>query len=150
MSNDPDPPAEELESLGLVVRQHGVPPRPVKALVVDDEPDFREMLCELLRRFGLEAIEARHGHEALSLIDVEHPDLVFLDHRMPGLQGAHVARSLRATGHKAPVVLITGDPDVEEIAESAGTTLRLAKPFSAEALRETILCAVEGRATRRE
>lgn len=117
-----------------MVKQQGLPPRPLKALVVDDEDDFREFLCLLLGELGVEAVEARHGHEALSIIDLEIPDVVFLDHRMPGLTGAQIARSMRATGLKAVVVMVTGDASIEKIANDAGTPWCLAKPFTAREL----------------
>lgn len=130
------------ESLELVVRGHGEPPRPLRALVVDDDDDFRALLCGLLKRLGLETLEARHGHEAVYRVDEDLPDLLFLDHRMPGLLGAQIARSLHATGHRIPVIMITGGEDVDEVARKAGTPLRLAKPFSLVQLRETVLAAV--------
>lgn len=120
-----------------MVKQRGLAPRPLKALVVDDEDDFRESLCMLLGQLGVIAVEARHGHEALSIIDLEIPDVVFLDHRMPGLTGAQIARSMRATGLKSVVVMVTGEASIEQIASDAGTPWRLAKPFTARDL-----CAV--------
>jgi CheY-like chemotaxis protein len=134
--------ASARESLELVVRAHGEPPRPLRALVVDDDDDFRELLCGLLQRLGLETLEARHGHEAVYRVDEDRPDLVFLDHRMPGLLGAQIARSLHATGHRLPVVMVTGGENVDEVAQEAGTPLRLAKPFSLVQLRAMVLEAV--------
>ena len=130
------------ERLELVVRSHGEPPRPLRALVVDDDDDFRVLLCGLLQRLGLETLEARHGHEAVYRVEEERPDLMLLDHRMPGLLGAQIARSLHATGNRLPVIMITGGDDVDEVAQEAGTSLRLAKPFSLLQLRETVLEAV--------
>jgi CheY-like chemotaxis protein len=130
------------ESLQLVVRAHGEPPRPLRALVVDDDDEFRALLCGLLQRLGLETLEARHGHEAVYRVEEDHPDLLFLDHRMPGLLGAQIARSLQATGLRIPVVMVTGGEDVDEVAQKAGTPLRLAKPFSLMQLREMVLEAV--------
>jgi CheY-like chemotaxis protein len=130
------------DSLQLVVRAHGEPPRPLRALVVDDDDDFRSLMCGLLQRLGLETLEARHGHEAVYRVDEDHPDLLFLDHRMPGLLGAQIARSLHATGYRMPVVMITGGENVDEVAHEAGTSLRLAKPFSLVQLREMVLEAV--------
>jgi CheY-like chemotaxis protein len=130
------------DSLQLRVRSHGEPPRPLRVLVVDDDDDFRVLLCGLLRRLGLETLEARHGHEAVYQVEEERPDLLLLDHRMPGLLGAQIARSLHATGSRLPVIMITGGDDVDEVAREAGTPLRLAKPFSLMQLREMVLEAV--------
>jgi DNA-binding NtrC family response regulator len=137
-SNEAD---EELHHFGMVVREAGLPPRPLKALVVDDDADFREMLCALLKGMGIEPIEARHGHEALWLLDEERPNIVFLDHRMPGLLGASIAKSMRATGHNVQVVLTTAEQNIDEIARAAGT-MKLAKPFSVNQLRDTVLQAI--------
>lgn len=114
----------------LLVRQTGLAPRPVKAIVADDDDDFREMLCALLERMGVEAIPARHGHEAMSLIVDELPDIVFMDHQMPGISGGEVARSLNLTGPRSSVVIVTGRHNAAEIAESAGTPHYLTKPVT--------------------
>lgn len=143
MPNDPQSEVESPRNLGIVVKQHGLPPRPLKALVVDDEDDFREFLCVLLAQLGVDAVEARHGHEALSIIDLEIPDIVFLDHRMPGLSGAQIARSMHATGQKAAIVLVTGDASIDRIADAAGTPWRLAKPFGVSDLVSVLLRVAE-------
>lgn len=115
----------------------------MKALVVDDEDDFREFLCMLLRELGVDVVEAHHGHEALSIIDFEIPDVVFLDHRMPGLSGAQIARSMHATGQKAAIVLVTGDQSIDRIADAAGTPWRLAKPFTESDLASVLLTVAQ-------
>lgn len=139
MSSESQSGFESCRNLGIVVRQNGFPPRPLKALVVDDDEDFRELLCAFLGGHGVEAVQARHGHEALSIVDFEIPDVVFLDHRMPGLTGAQIARSLRATGHKTTVVLVTGESPIDEIANAAGTPWRLAKPLTTQDLGQLLL-----------
>lgn len=132
---------DAVRSFDLLVRQEGLAPRPLKALVADDDDDFREMLCGLLEQLGLDVVGARHGHEAMALILDVLPDVVFMDHRMPGISGGEVARSLRLTGPRSCVVIVTGSPDAAEIAAKAGTPHYLTKPVSLAELKEMLVRA---------
>ena len=83
------------------VREHaGAPvrlafPHRVKALVVDDVEDNREVLSGLLERAGVEVSTARDGAEALEKVAEQRPDIVFMDVRMPVMDGLSAVRQLR-------------------------------------------------------
>jgi len=82
-------------------------------LVVDDDADAREVLCEYLKRLGHEAHCASSGREALESVLARLPDLIVLDICMPELDGAGFLKALRSyLGMRSlPVVVLTGAPN---------------------------------------
>lgn len=66
-----------------------------KVLIVDDEPEIRRMLVEIVREAGHDAFEAYDGAQALLQIKAVQPDLVFLDWLLPELRGDAVLEKLR-------------------------------------------------------
>jgi CheY-like chemotaxis protein len=76
-----------------------------RILLVDDTPDVRTMLRFLLEGPGLSFEEAESGEEALARCGAGVFDLIVLDHRMPGLTGIEVAKTLRADRYVAPIVM---------------------------------------------
>lgn len=82
-----------------------------RLLVVDDEPDIRETLAEILEHSGFLVDIAAGGHEALALIHVNAYDGVFSDIRMPGLNGMELYRQLAILKPELAdrFVVVTGD-----------------------------------------
>ena len=82
-------------------------------LVIDDDPDGREMLCQYLRKSGHEVECASNGREALESVLARQPDLIVLDLCMPELDGAAFLKALRSyLGMQSlPIVVLTGAPD---------------------------------------
>ena len=80
-----------------------------RLLVIDDDPAFRDTLAETLRDLGHDVTEAAHGKDGLAQFDAARPDLVFLDLRMPGLDGLAVLKRLRGdvAAPPVPVVVLT-------------------------------------------
>jgi two-component system NtrC family sensor kinase len=82
-----------------------------RMLVVDDEPDIRETLAEILEHYGFLVDIAASGHEALALTRANSYDGVLSDIRMPGLNGMELYRQLAL--HKPELtdrfVVVTGD-----------------------------------------
>ena len=66
-----------------------------KILVIDDEPILRESLEMALKTFGYEVTTARTGEEGLELFHKEDPDLILLDHWLPGINGDEVLRIIK-------------------------------------------------------
>ncbi len=114
--------------------------RSYKALVVDDQPDARNIVRMSLERagLGLTVITAQDGSEALALVEVERPDVVILDVSMPGMDGFEVCRRLRADLRTAflPVMMLTAHDSTEFVAKgfAVGTDDYVAKPFKREEL----------------
>ncbi|MDZ7751870.1 MAG: LytTR family DNA-binding domain-containing protein [Gammaproteobacteria bacterium] len=81
----------------------------MKVLVADDEPLARERLRALLEEIAEvgTVLEAADGRSALDLVMAEHPDVVLLDIRMPGMDGLEAARHMAALESPPPVVFTT-------------------------------------------
>jgi two-component system OmpR family response regulator len=107
-----------------------------RLLVVDDEPNIRELLSASLRFAGFEVTTASDGREAMNTAATWRPDLMLLDVMMPDLDGFEVARRLRAEGQRVPVLFLTAKDAVED--KIHGLTLGgddyVTKPFSLEEL----------------
>jgi two-component system OmpR family response regulator len=103
-----------------------------RLLVVDDEPNIRELLSASLRYAGFEVATAADGEQALALASSFRPDLLVLDVMMPGLDGFGVVRRLRESGRHTPVLFLTARDAAED--KISGLTLGgddyVTKPFS--------------------
>jgi DNA-binding NtrC family response regulator len=89
-----------------------------RILVADDDPLVRDTLAEVLSSFGCQVDSRSDGQEALDAIKDEAYDVIFLDYRMPALNGIEVLREIVALHPEAAVVLITGEGS-EEVARNA-------------------------------
>lgn len=82
-----------------------------KLLVIDDDPDIRDVLSVFLQAEGFEVITAVDGLEGLEMIKAETPDLIVLDLMMPQVDGFDVCNTLRdprwARWSKIPIVVLT-------------------------------------------
>jgi two-component system OmpR family response regulator len=113
----------------------GEPPvRPARVLVVDDEPNISALLSATLRLVEFDVRVADSGHRALVAIEEFEPDLIVLDVMLPDVDGFDIARRLRATGHRTPVLFLTARDAVEDRISglSAGADDYVTKPFSLE------------------
>ena len=121
-------------------------------LVVDDEEVIRSFLGRLLRGEGFQVRTAASGAEALQVMAREMPDVVLLDLRMPGMDGAALLRRIRELHGDVPVVVITGYPDSHLVAEALECSpfMLLAKPIEPEKLLRAVRMALgAGRAQRK-
>jgi CheY-like chemotaxis protein len=111
-----------------------------KALLVDDEDVVRLSTADMLTELGYEVTEAASAEEALELIDEGVlPELVVTDHLMPGMNGADLAKVIRAKLPEVPVLLVSGYAQGDEIAPDLP---RLTKPFRSADLAAS-LAAIE-------
>src|SRR5215216_1313440 len=103
-------------------------------LVVEDDPDLRELFHDLLDDEGYRAIMATDGAEALDLALGEAPAIILLDLGLPLLDGPRFCRAYRERGGAAPVVLVTaaGQQTVEEALAACGAVAYIPKPFKIE------------------
>jgi PAS domain S-box-containing protein len=110
-------------------------------LLVDDDPNLREILRQLLERAHFTVATADGGNAALELMQRHKPDLVVLDLVMPGLDGASTLKKIRDRWGGVPVILHTGFPEgelIERARESSPFTL-LPKPCPPQRLISTAL-----------
>ncbi len=104
-------------------------------LVVDDDPDILEAICDILGTESYRVARARNGLEALERVDAERPDVILLDLMMPVMDGVTFAAALRQRPAVAdvPILVISADGNPARAA-SVGAAGYLAKPFDIEAL----------------
>jgi DNA-binding response OmpR family regulator len=102
-----------------------------KVLVVDDEPNIREVVSLYLRRDGHAVVSAGDGDEALRLFQQTQPDLVVLDLMLPGLSGLEVCRQLQAN-RRVPLIMLTAKGEEEDriVGLGVGADDYMVKPFS--------------------
>jgi len=104
-------------------------------LVVDDDPNVRQLIRWALEDEGLAVVAAADGRAALDAIARERPALVVLDMSLPLVDGYGVAAALqRSYGADIPILLITADGRAAEKARRTGARAYLHKPFEVDDL----------------
>lgn len=99
-------------------------------LVVDDDPDLRELMKLVLEGAGYGVQTASDGKEALERLALQLPSVVLLDMKMPGMNGWQFAEELRrAYDRRVPIVVVTAAEDARKTAEEIGAEGYLGKPF---------------------
>ncbi|MEO6212852.1 MAG: sigma-54 dependent transcriptional regulator [Vicinamibacterales bacterium] len=116
-----------------------------RILVVDDEAEIRKSLRMILEYEGYDVVEASSGAEGLALAERDAPDLVFLDVKMPGMDGLDVLQRLQASRESLPVVVISGHATKEEVATSIkrGAIDFIEKPLGSDRILVTVKNALE-------
>jgi CheY-like chemotaxis protein len=105
-----------------------------RILVVEDNLDNRRILVYRLKRIGdFEILEASNGQEALGMVEVQRPDLIFMDLKMPVMDGWEATRRIRTTeiGRSIPIIALTAQAMAgdEQKALAAGCDDYVAKPI---------------------
>ncbi len=105
--------------------------RPLRVLVVDDEPMVREVVVQYLEREGFSVAEAADGRTALSYVLDRRPDLVVLDVMLPAVDGLEVLGEIRKR-HDVPVILLTARTEEADrvLGLELGADDYVVKPFS--------------------
>lgn len=103
-----------------------------RLLVVEDEPNIRELLATSLRFAGFEVHTASNGTEAIRLAGSLEPDLVVLDVMLPDLDGFAVTRRIRESGKHIPIVFVTARDSLDDKIKglTVGGDDYVTKPFS--------------------
>jgi CheY-like chemotaxis protein len=114
-----------------------------RILVIEDNPDNRELMRYLLTSFGYEPIVASSGYEGVEMAQAEHPDIVLLDLHMPGMDGYEAARRIRELPElvETPIVAVTaiamlGDRDA---VLARGFDGYISKPIAPELLKAQLV-----------
>lgn len=134
MQPGPPPPPPEDDRVALT-RFSGI-----RVLLVEDNPVGALLAATLLKREGCAVETAASGHEALDALKRARYDLVFMDMRMPGMDGPSAARAIRARGDETPIVALTAHAFAEDrrTCLDAGMDDHLVKPLELDALRASL------------
>ncbi|MDJ1372053.1 response regulator transcription factor [Gulosibacter molinativorax] len=103
-----------------------------KILVVDDEPNIRELLSTSLRFAGFMVRTVGNGAGAIAAVIDEEPDLIVLDVMLPDMSGFGVTKRLRASGYVSPILFLTAKDSTDDKIEglNSGGDDYVTKPFS--------------------
>ena len=107
-----------------------------KIMIVDDDPNIRELVRVLLQNGGFDSCEAADGRDALRVITDENPDLAVIDLMMPNMDGYELCRNLRKYYENLPILMLTakGELAAKMAGFNAGTDDYLTKPFEGDEL----------------
>lgn len=107
-------------------------------LVVEDNPDMRELFCTVLSDSGYRVIPAADGANALKAMEKEYIDLIVADVMMPNMDGYELTKSLRDAGYDLPVLIVTAKDQFDDIQSGfrSGADDYMIKPIN---VRELVL-----------
>lgn len=123
-----------------------------RILIVDDDFEVRKSLKQTLEYQGYEVILAATGEEGLKLLEQDVPDLVFLDVKMPGMDGLEVLQKARHLVESIPFVVISGHGDISTAVEATrlGAFDFMEKPVGEDRVLVTVRNAVDTRRLKTE
>lgn len=103
-----------------------------KILIVDDEPNIRDLLTTSLRFAGFAVRAVATGAQTISAVLEEEPDLILLDVMLPDINGFGVTKRLRASGYTCPILFLTAKDTTEDKIQglTVGGDDYVTKPFS--------------------
>ncbi len=116
-----------------------------RILVIDDEAAIRDSMRMILEYEGYECVGASSGPEGIQVVKRDDPDLVFLDIKMPGMDGLEVLRQLRDLDEGLPVVMISGHATISHAMEATrlGAFDFIEKPLGSERVLVTVKNALD-------
>src|SRR5579859_6637173 len=116
-----------------------------KILIIDDERLVRWSLRQKCEEWGYQVVEAAAGEPGLRLAQLESPDLVLLDVRLPDLNGLQVLEQLKKNGDARAVIMITADPQLDDVkaALKMGAYDFVGKPLDFDELSVAVKNALE-------
>jgi two-component system chemotaxis response regulator CheY len=117
-------------------------------LVVDDDPEIRELLSGALERMGFAVVEAADGKTAMKRLEEARPTLLCIDQMLPESSGYDVCEHVNKTPtlNGLPILMVSARtmPEDRAQAEELGVRVYLAKPFTQTELKVAVTEALEG------
>lgn len=122
-----------------------------RILLIDDEHLILKALTRILGGAGHKVVTAQDGETALKMIEADDYDVVFTDLHMPGINGLELIRTIRNAQYDVPVVILTGNPQVESAIDAVeyGALRYLVKPVDAQTLTKVVGFALQRQRTQR-
>jgi CheY-like chemotaxis protein len=114
--------------------------KPIRVLIVDDDPRLVMAMSDVLAAEGYETTAALNGEMAIQKVPAFSPHVIVLDMEMPKMDGFDVLRWLGANGIRVPVIIASNNDDVE--AADVGAVTKLPKPFDLDQLLEALAIAL--------
>lgn len=119
-------------------------------LIVDDNHSNRKLLSELVKQWGITAIEAESGQSALSILESDQQvDCVLLDRYMPEMNGMETLKKIRELGHRQDTHILmlssVGNSGIKRQAGHYNVALTLSKPLRQSHLRESLVSVISGK-----
>lgn len=107
-----------------------------RVLIIEDDKDINRTLCLRLQMESFEVITSYEGYEGFYKAVTQHPDLIILDLKLPGLPGEEICKELRKNEKYAslPIIMLTAkDTDVDKVVGKViGANQYMSKPFDME------------------
>lgn len=118
--------------------------RPSRILIVEDDPLCQLVARETLERVGHHCDVAPDGPTSLTMVAAGTYDVILMDYRLPGMDGAEATRRLRQRGHAGPIIALTAETSEEDrrTCLDAGMSDFLSKPVNARRLLDTVQSAL--------
>ena len=109
-------------------------------LVIDDDMPSRKIYASLLKSMGYESVEAGDGVQAMTVLQEQQPQIVFLDLRLPKIDGIQLLSYIYSSPHlnDTRVVIITAHPNHENELTLRSGDLYLVKPITPSEIREMV------------
>jgi two-component system nitrogen regulation response regulator GlnG len=117
-------------------------------LVVDDEPEMRSLLAEILGKHAFDVVTAADGDEVLPRVEAHHPAVVLMDVRMPRRDGLEALHDVKRAHPELPVIILTAHGDIPMAVDAMrrGAFDYLTKPFRYDDLLMSVRRAIERQA----
>jgi signal transduction histidine kinase len=129
--------APAVEAPAAVRTPIAAPGQGLSVVVIDDDDQVRQILCDGLFAEGFTVRSAANGPSGLNLVDADPPDAVVLDYAMPGMTGAEVAQRMRARHPHLPIVFCSGYADSLALDQIPDAVV-LRKPVTIDDLSRTV------------
>ena len=107
-------------------------------LIIDDEPNICVLLEKFFKREGYKAYSAHHAEEAFKIIHTHHPDVIFLDIKLPEIDGIDILKTIKKISPEAIIVMISGHATENTARDSLylGAFEYINKPIDLERVKE--------------
>jgi len=115
-------------------------PKKIKLLIVDDEPDFLQVIAERLGDRDFDVMTASNGKDAIKVAKKNKFDLALIDLKMPGMDGTEVLQILKKKHKFLEVIILTGHDSLDSAVECTklGAFGYMPKPYDMDKLLETL------------